>query len=193
MDQDSFAEPEMVKKLLSCYQNDKIAIVSPAHDIGKKLSTSRGCHEAVSIMTSGNLINLQIILQVGGFNDKLFIDYVDHEICVRLRSKGFIIIVQDNAVLRHGLGNIAEKKILFAKYYPTHHSPLRYYYQTRNRFYIYKKYWRSSPGFVSEDIFNFIKLVLKMILSEKYKLEKIKYMIRGFSDFRKNKFGRYLG
>ena len=38
-------------------------------------------------MTSGNLLNLKIAEKIGDFEEKLFIDEVDHDYCYRIRRK----------------------------------------------------------------------------------------------------------
>jgi len=38
---------------------------------------------------------------------------------------------------------------------------------------------------------DFIKMVIKIILSENNKLEKIKYIIKGMQDYKHEKFGKF--
>jgi rhamnosyltransferase len=59
-------------------------------------------------MTSGNLIHLTAHKIIGGFNEKLFIDYIDHEYCPRLHINGFSVIRANKAMLFHKVGDLVE-------------------------------------------------------------------------------------
>ena len=76
-------------------------------------------------ITSGTLLNLRAFNEVGQFEDKLFIDYVDFEYCLRLRKKDYKLIHIPAAKINQHLGDLESKKILFKKIYVTHHSPVR--------------------------------------------------------------------
>jgi len=52
-------------------------------------------------MTSGNLLNLHAVKQIGGFSEDLFIDRVDQEYCLRLRMNNFRVIQVNFVVFDH--------------------------------------------------------------------------------------------
>ena len=52
-------------------------------------------------MTSGSFLNLKVYKEAGPFVDKLFIDYVDFEYCLRLKKKGFKIYKLNNTYMQH--------------------------------------------------------------------------------------------
>ena len=196
MDQDSEASPSMVTKLLECFSEDsKIALVSPVvlHKIGKTYvqKSEKACEQVYSAWTSGNLIDLNVAKAAGGFEEGLFIDYVDHEFCLRLNKMGFKIYKCNQAYLKHSLGRIEEINLIFRKVYPTNHSAIRLYYRTRNRFYVKKTYKNVLPEFFKEDNIEFWKGFLKAILFEKSKIKKIKFCLMGYVDYKKNKFGKF--
>lgn len=198
MDQDSEAPPSMISKLMECFAIDnKIAIVSPFlhHPKGRNVAYTidKPCEQVVTVWTSGNLIKLNIIKSIGGFKEELFIDYVDHEFCLRLNQMGFKVYVCKNTILKHNLGKIEEVNLIFRKVYPTNHSAIRLYYRARNRFYVKQKYKKVSPKFFKQDNKDFWKSFLKVILFEKNKLKKVKYFVKGYLDFKKNIFGKYSG
>jgi len=194
MDQDSEASPLMVSKLLECFSIDpKIAIVSPLilHRTGRNINydTTKSCQQVYSVWTSGNLVDLKIFPITGGYKEDFFIDYVDHEFCLRLNKMGFKIYVCYKVVLKHSLGKIKEKNLLFRKVYPTNHSALRIYYRTRNRFYLKKTYKKIVPDFFRKDDIEFWKTFLKAILFEKDRFNKLKYFLLGYIHYKRNKFG----
>ena len=198
MDQDSEAPPLMVSNLLECFSQDhKIALVSPLlhHPIGRNVAyrNTKPCEQVLFVWTSGNLLKLNIFKMIDGFKEDLFIDYVDHEFCLRLNNMGFKIFVCNNTILKHNLGKIKEINLFFRKVYPTNHSALRLYYRTRNRFYVKKIYKNIFPEFFKQTSKDFWMSYLKVILFEKSKLKKIKMTTLGYLDFKRNKFGKYDG
>lgn len=197
MDQDSYFESgseTLEQMLFRINQNENLAIISPIHHypIGKnQQGKSRTPIDKVVVMTSGNIVRVNLIKSVGGYKDELFIDYVDHEICLRLNKLGFNVELYDHYKVVHSLGNVNEKKFLWKKVYPTNYSYIRHYYRTRNRLYVYKTYGKNFPKYIRTEKMNFIKDVLKVILFENNKLKKIKYFILGYIDYKKNKLGKY--
>ena len=87
--------------------------------------------------TSGSIINLNICSKIGKFNEKLFIDAVDTDYCLRLLKNKHLIIKFLGAVLNHKVG---EKKIIHFPFNKrlilTEHSVIRHYYIIRNHTYI---------------------------------------------------------
>lgn len=108
LDQDSVAFPNMVNNLLE-HVRDDVGIVAP-------VSRNRGfpaecfetdenaAQEVARANTSGSLIDLTAFLACGGYNEKLFVDWVDFEFCLRLREHGYRIVISPDAYLLHDLG-----------------------------------------------------------------------------------------
>lgn len=193
LDQDSKASDSMVQKLFDIISKDeKIALVTAKHfDKSQHMITSdESVEDILYTMTSGNLLRVSIANSIGGFDSKLFIDHVDHEFCLRLKKNGYQIKRVNNAILYHKLGKSETKRFLGINFYPSHHSPERIYYRTRNRLYVDNKYKNVFPNYVKEDIRHFLRELLDMIVCEKQKLKKIKMMIKGYIDYKKGRFGK---
>jgi rhamnosyltransferase len=193
-DQDSKATTRMIETIKSYLaENDfsSIGILSPFQDNkGYKKPPDKKITKVSNIATSGNLLNLYAYNQVGPFLDELFIDYVDVEYCLRLNDSGFKVIRLNDAVLKHNLGSLVKRRFLFRKVAVTNHSPLRLYYRTRNRFYVLRKYKYKFPLF---SIYNFFRLfmeTIKIVCFESERIEKMRMMIKGYSHFRINRFGK---
>jgi len=194
MDQDSKATTDMVKSLLKIMQSfDNIGIVTAEHINFpfQEQTEIKFTKEIIYTMTSGNLLNLSAYKKAGAFLEKLFIDHVDHEYCLRLKKNGFKIIKTNEAVVYHNVGDAIRKKFFNFIFCPTNHPPLRLYYRTRNRFYIDRFYKRIFPEYVKEDRRNFIRELIEIIFYENNLLEKIKMMIVGYLDYRNNILGKY--
>jgi rhamnosyltransferase len=189
MDQDSKAPEDMVRDLLlSSKELQNVGIVSPLH--ADKFNTHLKFNGIVNklkvVKTSGNIINLDAFLEIGEFDKDLFIDYVDIEYCYRLKQNKYGIYRINNIILEHNEADIDERKFLNKKYYPYNHQPFRFYYKTRNMLYLCKKY----TEYRKELINSYLRIIVKVILFEEYKYQKIKMSILGLVDFIRNRFGK---
>lgn len=190
MDQDSGFRPGDFKKLLTSLEdNQRIGIYAPlAFENELELIP---VSNKISI-TSGSIFNLNVYKKVGPFNDDLFIDSVDTEYCLRMDQKGYILKRIPSVTLDHQLGRTTKNRFMFWDFYTTNHSSLRRYYMSRNRFYLWKKFKTDYPGFVHFDKISTFKELIKVILVEDNKLDKIKMTIKGYLDYKKNRYGKYL-
>ena len=194
MDQDSVAQPSMMG-IMTNYIEDHpakdVGIVSPFHVIHNQLPVSDLEFEDVpTTMTSGNLVHMSVFKTVGPFDEKLFIDYVDHEFCLRLRSHNFRIVQLNTAHLTHHLGNYTQSEIAGHTVGYTNHNFVRRYYITRNRLYVSSLYKKAFPDFYQREMHEFNHELYKIILFERNKYKKITSIVRGYLDFKRNVFGK---
>lgn len=152
-DQDSVPPADFVEGLMKCYEEQsklhKVGEVGPA--IRNML---KGCNENESgvvfkgmtikrihvgkatevnyCIASGSLIPMTALEDVGGIEEKLFIDGLDLEWCLRARNKGYKIFQTSNTYLEHCLGDGTSRRILS-------HSPKREYYIMRNAIWMIKQ------------------------------------------------------
>jgi rhamnosyltransferase len=203
MDQDSLASEGMVdymKQFIQIFDKiELLAIVSPFHSLLKETSEEKeSCFYykgfrlkyRLSVMTSGNLLNLKLFSIIGDFEEELFMDYVDHEYCLRANILGYKIVELIDIYLEHRLGETELRNSLI-QFYTTNHNYIRRYYITRNRFYLYNKYKDKFSEFCKNDYKSQIKEWVKILVGEKDKIRKIKSIIRGIQDYRRGKFGKY--
>lgn len=172
-------------------RQDSIAILAPIYSFPdgtvKGFSGKRGSREGISrvnlTMTSGNLVRVSIVDKVGGYDSALFIDYVDFDLCLRLRQQGYTVLEIKDVVLKHSLGNnLLHRRFLWGKVCVTNHSPIRVYYLVRNRLVLYRRYWKSAPGFVSHDTCKLLMVFIKIILYENEKRSKLNAFWKGLKD-----------
>ena len=207
LDHDSIVTDNMINNMLKCYEGfegelkEKVAMLVPVHVeekehennhvINNEEVSSKSYTEVLTEITSGALTKASIYKSVGLYDEKLFIDLVDHDYCLSLNKKGFKVIQVNSAILIHNLGESVKKSILGLKMIPTNHSPLRRYYMSRNRHYIWEKYKEDFPGWVLTDKRRFITENLKIVLFEDNKIEKFKYIREGIRDYKNNIFGEF--
>ena len=180
MDQDSVFEDGALKILkgVALTSRENIALISPFHFIKRPVKTS-SIEEVRITMTSGNLLRVSTAKVAGSFEEKLFIDSVDNEYCLRLRKSGFKIIRVNQSILYHSLGTLKKNSLGFSTI--THPAERRYYI-TRNMLYVMKKYFPQFFFFGSKEL---IKSFLLILLVEDNKAGKLKSMFRGIADWTK--------
>lgn len=182
MDQDSYFESATIQHLMLGFKNDSTAIVCPSlKDMNSHqfVTVPEKYVEIFTTITSGSLCNVSILKSVGGFDSKMFIDYVDFELCLRLQKNGFKIIRSQQSVICHHLGESQVHYFLGMPIICTNHSPLRRFYYARNKIYLYKKYFFTFPGFVIKDFLSFVKTIVSILFFEKLKGYKMKMIIKG--------------
>jgi len=165
MDQDSKASAHMLSAILTCLSHidmSKIGILSPFHASPiHKYSKEKGMEE-------------------------LFLDYVDNEYCLRLRTYGYKVLQVSEAVLFHHLGELSLHHIFGKPVYCYNYPPVRYYYRTRNVIAIRHR----LEAFWGVEI---LKDMIKIVLFEKEKLNKLQYIYFGIRDAIRGKMGKYDG
>ncbi len=193
MDQDSRFEEEDFKQYLKeseQYINESVAIFSPWHQTSYSvLKPDLLVEEVDYIMTSGNLVNLNILNKLDFFCEWLFIDGIDMEYCFRVRKLGYKIIRVNTIELTHELGD-AIKHTLFGRVFETtNHSALRRYYIVRNSSYLKDMYYDMDPDFweINSEI---KKMCTKIVLFEKHKFSKLIAVYRAKRDYKKGIKGK---
>ena len=150
LDDDSVCGDGMVAQLLTATAHyDNIAVSSP-RIVDSRLSLDGSApdlsllpefEEIRMCITAGSLTNVAAVLSHGGFNERLFIDHVDHEICLRLGALGYKIIKVNSAEILQEFGaESTRKRFLWKTYTQRGYSPIRVYYHTRNSLFMVRKY-----------------------------------------------------
>jgi len=193
-DQDSTVPDHYFSTMLGMLEKlpfkNKVAIVAPQYrDKATKLLASfsksyagTDYFEVDTVITSGNLVKVSALYNIGGFDETFFIDAVDHDFCLRLRLRGYRIIISCSTELAHSIG-IMERHHLFGKVFKvSNHSPLRRYYNARNRVVVYRRYLRNFPGWVCRDVVNWTREVGGIILFESDPCAKLTSAFKGILD-----------
>ena len=180
MDQDSVPETGMVDALQSALREcagERVAAVGPRfHDpreardapfvrirfpVNEKVSCDGECETVRCdfLISSGCLIPLAVLDDVGGMDGALFIDNVDLDWCFRASAAGYTLRGACAAHLRHSLGETR-------RYVPgmsrgiVVHSPRRLFYMMRNRVLLYRRAY-TPRRWIAQDL---PRLVVKFLL-----------------------------
>lgn len=141
-DQDSRPEPGLVGRLVDDFRRLRergvsVAAVGPmvVNQATGSAYKSRGAdvgdglRETETIISSGMTTDIATLDRVGGMEEGLFIDLVDHEWCWRARAKGLRVFMSTSAVLPHSVGRESRSFLGFPIIVS---APIRYYYSYRN-------------------------------------------------------------
>lgn len=160
LDQDSALDAGYVDAALETYAQAKLrgidaGIISAKSHNGVEvplLTKKTEFPEAFDPLQSGALIPISTLNTVGMLDERLFIDYVDSEFNLRVRSHGLATLVGRGCNMTHALGQ-AQPMILFGwhvavlgvKRHLNSHPPFRVYYMTRNGIYLWRQYGARFP------------------------------------------------
>lgn len=131
-------------------------------------------------ITSGSLMRIEAWEKSGKFDDWMFIDCVDYDICMKFKLNNYKVIRINSLILDHHVGEGNIKYFFNRKIVLYNHNKVRNYYFVRNYIYIIRKYK------------NYIKPMrrlayifyweLKKFIFEGKRLDTIKSLFRGIKD-----------
>lgn len=145
LDQDSVCQPGLINAYTLYYGLDSVGILT-CNIVDRNFSISSGFtegqeyREVSQCITSASLIKVEAYRQTDGFDEKLFIDSVDFDICINMRCHGYKIYKINYDGVLHEVGHGRNVKFLFKDYISYNHSPFRQYYMARNHRYLVMKY-----------------------------------------------------
>ena len=179
LDQDSEFPGEQLNEFRKAFDDfpDKsnLAIFAPTYNEYDPRANDR-YNDVDLVMTMGNLLNLEIHAQLGGFNEELFIDEVDHEYCLRAKTNGYRVVQTRDILLRHVPGTMRTGRNGPYPYYPTH----RLYTMTRNTLYLARRYYRRFPAALRGRLKGLYFAVKSKLLDEPRKLETLCTVLKGW-------------
>ncbi len=194
LDQDSELTDVALRTMWEVWRNngqEKIAMIAPYLKLKTDFVPNNipDYEFPLTVMTSGTILSMEAYRKVGPFDEKLVIDYVDHEYCLRLHIRGYKIIRANKAILNHELGSGVSHNLLGRKLLSTNHSALRRYYITRNRLYTAFRYKNYFPKFFWHEIRLTCSDFIIIVLYEENKWLKTRMIFRGIKDFCRGKTG----
>jgi len=215
-DQDSLPDHDMVQGLLCAMeqlqaQGVKAAAVGPtftdrntgitfpfqAKVPGKffyghvRATEERPVVEALTLITSGKLIPVEALLDVGSMREDLFIDKVDIEWCLRARARGWRVFGTCLGFMNHTMGDGDLDVWYFGWRKETNYSPVRIYYQVRNYVALCRDggielRWKVRNGWYTFGV------VYSQVIFGKYGLKALRMAFRGFWDGLRDRMGKYV-
>ena len=131
-------------------------------------------------ITSGALMNTHACIKCSGWDDRLFIDNVDGEICIHMKLLGYKVLSIKRAGILHEVGHGRNVRFLWKKENVSNHPASRQYYMARNHIYVARKY--PTEFKIYKELRKELHHYRMIIMYEEDKLKKIKARIRGVRD-----------
>jgi rhamnosyltransferase len=199
LDQDSLVPENTVKKLIADYNvllENKINVgcIGPIYHeknankimrprIRKALLTS--IYRVDSIITSSMLITYSNLQKINFWNEEIFLDLADWDLCFRLNKQGLYCCLTENVVLEHTLGKSAKT---FLGLTIRCDVPVRIYYQIRDGLkLLFKTY--TPIRYKIKFLFNILFLPIIHFIFLDNKIDRLRYLYFGIIDFFKGKQG----
>jgi rhamnosyltransferase len=189
MDDDSATPPLMIHNMLNFINTNEtkpLGLLAPNYT--KDNDNEEEFQSVLFTITSGNLLMLDVYLNIGGFRDDFFIDHIDNDYCLRLNRSNYLVIRMNRVNLTHKIGT-RQKMLLFERKVMVHNRQRLYYY-TRNGLVLLKKWGLTYPSFLRHYIRYTLLNVLKIFLFRKYR-GGFFYLSRGFFDGATSKMGAW--
>lgn len=183
MDQDSECQEKIITALKS-YCSDNIGIIAPY--VIEKGGTRNDylCKDKIEYVdfhiTSASLTNVNAWEKIGGFDEWMFIDFVDIDFCFKLREAGYKILQINNVFLFQKIGELKEIIIGKRHVYVRNHSFHRKYFFARNI--IYCNYCHPKTFRWGFSLNILLTTYIKVLFFENNKWKKIGAMNRGIKD-----------
>lgn len=179
LDQDSVCANGLVYEYTKYIQSDIGAMTCNISDRNFK-NGSTYCDsitEISSCITSACFMNVEAYMKTDGYDEKLFIDCVDFDICYSLQEVGYKIIRIPYDGLLHEIGKARDITFCGRKTSVFNHPAWRRYYASRNMIYLAQKH----PQFVTKGVAigRVLYRTAVIFFYEKDKIKKLKYNIKG--------------
>lgn len=133
------------------------------------------------IISSGALIPMPVLAEIGEMNEGFFIDHIDTEWIFRARSRGYHSFGVCDAVMEHSLGTDTFHFWLGRRRNVPMHSPERHYYVFRNSVILLRM--PHAPGrWIQNDIVRLLAMAIIFPVFAPHRLRRVRLMARGILD-----------
>lgn len=200
-DQDSVIESGHVEKMIFQFEqlrieNRDVGCLGPVYyNASSKTVEEPRCKHKIasqvysvsSIITSSMLTTYAILEQVGFWNEKIFLDMADWDLCWRIQAAGHLCCLTNAVILQHCVGQ-GEKKLGPLRLRIG--SPVREYYQIRDclqllfQSYTPLKYRARFCAMIT------IRSPLHLLFLD-HRKERFRYMLHGLLDYSRRKTGAW--
>lgn len=207
LDQDSVLAPRLVEGLCRAFAAypapERVALISanywadqppplPGHSIrgtlagypppppaGSSAAGEEPWIPMVATLTSGTAARLQVIRELGGFAEELFIDFVDIEYCLRARRQGYAVLATRALLMGHAPGSPSRHRFLSRQPLTLNYGPIRLYYQYRNPIFVTRHYAWREPRYLAQMWWHKARCLVLIALFETQKTKKFRAVLRG--------------
>lgn len=187
LDQDSVAQNKLISNYSKVFEIENVGMITCNIIDRNFIEEKKDGNEYSYInrcITSGCINNTEVIQKCGGFDNKMFIDYVDFDICATLIENNYKIIKINYDGLLHEVGHAKIVKFFGKKEKIFNHSPFRTYYIIRNRLYFLEKHNVKKK---LKEKMKILKRCILILVYQNNKKENLYAILRGYIDSKKMK------
>jgi len=183
LDQDSVVADNLIEEYEKYYLDNELVMVSCRVNDRNFTVKEKGksiVEDVNTVITSGAFVSVKAWELIDGFDDSMFIDFVDNDFCYRFIKAGGRIRKVNSTYILHELGHSQIVHPLGMTQIIYNHSPFRCYYMIRNRIYFGRKNLNRW-----QYVRNLLAVILRfslIIIYESEKKRKLKSMIQGIRD-----------
>lgn len=192
-DQDSKVKDEHISKLVDVFfeladKGVNVGCVGPAYfnTISNKVEMVKRKKHILfdtilvpTMITSSMLTTYENLTKIGLFNEKVFLDMADWDLCWRFTNKNYRCCVTMRTVFEHSVGEGIKQ---FGPYKIRVWKPFREYYQVRDSLYLLHQSYVPYQSKVRLILMATLVPLIKVFLLEN-KSERVKYIKRGYRDY----------
>ncbi len=144
-----------------------------------------GTYAVSSIITSSMLCTYGDLQHIGFWNERIFLDLADWDLCWRLQTAGKLCCLTESVVLHHSVGS-GEKKIGPSKLRIG--QPIREYYQIRECLYLLGQRYTPLKYRIRFLAMLLVRSPLHVLFLD-HRKQRLRFIIRGVRDFFRKKQG----
>lgn len=144
-------------------------------------------YEVSNTITSSLMMRYGNLKRIDFWNEKVFLDLADWDLCWRMQKAGMVCCMTEKVVLHHSVGN-GEKKVGPIKLRVG--QPLREYYQTRDALYLLQENYVPLKMRLRLIANVTIRPVVHYLMLDDKK-SRMKFIRRGINDYKKGVHGEY--
>lgn len=142
-------------------------------------------YEVSNTITSSLMMRYGNLKRIDFWNEKVFLDLADWDLCWRMQKAGMVCCMTEKVVLHHSVGN-GEKKVGPIKLRVG--QPFREYYQTRDALYLLQENYVPLKMRLIANVT--IRPVVHYLMLDDKK-SRMKFIRRGINDYKKGVHGEY--
>ena len=147
--------------------------------------------QADFLISSGSMIPLSVLDDVGDMDESLFIDHVDTDWFLRSAAAGYTAFGVCEALMQHGLGERTLRIWLGRMRNVPQHQPFRYYYIFRNSILLYKRSYAQGK-WIFNDLLRLLSITVLYAVFCPPRWQNCRMMWRGMVDGFRGVSGRTI-
>lgn len=189
LDQDTSIDPRLLDLYTNAIEKDlagvKVGVLNTVYRDAntRKLAVNpgikKGWSDVAAAITSGSFFSVETFQKIGPFREDFFLDWADHDFCLRARASGMRNYLYNEPLIEHTVGSKTEHAFGI----PTNnHSPFRCYLISRNLVILLKENYFREFRWALFLTFYLISKFFLVACFEKNKTAKLRHLTKGFLD-----------